>query len=240
MKQKRRIFGRLLTSIALLVGSLSCAFNGNAQIHYRGFVEGGFGAAIIQGASGPDNYYRHSNKGGGVGFGYMLATTHGIQLKNNFFGLGIGITPGFCAAGDFYYAPHYSTSTYETLSGSRLSNVTVPVYLNWRYDFFGSNWSYTPYFGIKAGGFISGDNYTIKYLYTSYGNSREDIAIQYSNFIPFMGFDLGLRKRLSDTSGISFGLSVQSSINAREYGDYSPSIENTLGITILAKIAFDF
>lgn len=232
----------------LLAVSLTFAFNGSAKLNYRGFVEGGLGAAFIAGA---DAYYpegfRDSNNGGGVGFSYMLATTHGIQLKNNFIGIGLGIAPSYYAVGDYDYSlydDYYDeTHSIESLSDSRMSGVSCMAYLNWRYDFFGFDGSFKPYVGVKAGAFISIPEFEVQYLrdgYVSYCHVYDD------DFTPYFAVDFGLRKRLSDSSGVSFGLSIQTSIN--HYTDYhlysklSPDFytESIFGIDILAKVAFDF
>lgn len=188
MKLRRNFLVRILASLMLLTSSLPCAFNGQAQITYRGFVEGGLGLHF-----------------GEADLAYMLATTHGIQLKNNFFGLGLGIMP------EYNYYDYDRGTDY---------NPTVSIYANWRYDFFRSNWPLKPFVGIKA------------------GCQTSDDALLYDALL-YIAADFGLRKRLSKSSGLSFGLSLQScseswsSINSY-YNDYE------VGLDILAKVVFDF
>lgn len=239
----------------LLAVSLSCAFNGNAQITYRGFVEGGLGASIISGASGDlsnSSGFRNSDDGGGLGFSYMLATTHGIQLKNNFFGIGLGITPGYCAVGDYQSNEIYTEVNGQqikygitTISDSRISKVALPIYINWRYDFFNSSYTFKPYVGVKAGIFIPISEYSVDYQeYSKYSDGLLWSATD-TGMLPFIAIDLGLRKRISDTSGMSFGLSIQNSNGATPY--YSDGVYGcytwldwSLNISILAKLTFDF
>ena len=190
MKQKRKICKRVLASLMLLALSLTCALNGKAQTTYRGFVEGGLGM---------DYNFEY----GLISFSYMLATTHGIQLKNNFIGLGLGIIPGYC----------------EDIE----SKISIPLYANWRYDFFNLDKTLKPYVGIKAGYYLP----IIEFLKSSYG------------FPLYAALDFGLRKRISDTSGISFGIAVQTSNDA--WGDYYYDYAgNSFGLNFLAKVAFDF
>lgn len=230
----------------LLAVSLSFAFTGKAQITYRGFVEGGLGASIISNARGSesDTYgFRNSNYGGGVGFSYMLATTHGIQLKNNFFGIGLGITPGYCAVGDYYYhyQSSYSESAVESLSKSRMTKISIPAYFNWRYDFFGSNGTLKPYVGVKAGVFLPVTEFEMRYKKTYSDGETYDPTENHSGSLPFFAIDLGLRKRISESSGLSFGISVQNSNDSNaSFDSYGGWLEESLGISILAKIAFDF
>lgn len=179
----------------LLAVSLSCTLNGNAQITYRGFVEGGLGMDL-------------ELEWSTVNFSYMLATTHGVQFKNNFIGVGLGIIPG-----------RY---------GDAENKISLPLYANWRYDFFHLDKPLKPYIGIKAG------YYSITaFLKTLYGW-----------FPLYAALDFGLRKRISDTSGVSFGLSVQNSNDSKAYfssdGDYRLDFEYGIGISVLAKVAFDF
>ena len=238
----------------LLALSLTCTPNGKSQITYRGFVEGGLGASIISGASGYSEGYgefRNSNNGGGVGFSYMLATTHGIQLKNNFIGIGLGITPGYCAVGD--YRSNNIGTTWDddefeygltTLSDSRISKVSLPAYINWRYDFFINNSPFKPYVGMKAGIFIPISIYNLDYQVSGrYHEGR--MSISDSGMLPFIAIDFGLRKRISDSSGVSFGLCIQNSNDANgnyhvnEYNSWA-DLEGSLNISILAKVTFDF
>ena len=196
MKQKRRICRRVLPSLMLLAVALSCAFTGKAQITYRGFVEGGLGM---------NWQYEYDN----VNFSYMVATTHGVQFKNNFIGLGLGIIPGYCESDfDNYYS-------YETTE----SKISVPFYANWRYDFFNLDKTLKPYVGIKAGYYLP----ISEFFKSSYG------------FPLYTALDFGLRKRISDTSGLSFGIAVQTSNGAYDYYAY-----NGFGLNFLAKVAFDF
>lgn len=245
MKQRIKTGRRTLASLMLLAVSLTFAFNGSAKLNYRGFVEGGLGAAIIGGAEAnhPEGF-RDSNNGGGVGFSYMLATTHGIQLKNNFFGIGLGIAPSYYAVGDYsLYDDYYDeTHSIESLSDSRMSGVSCMAYLNWRYDFFGFDGSFKPYVGVKAGAFISTPEFEVQDLIDGYS----DRYFHDGDFTPYFAVDFGLRKRLSESSGVSFGLSMQTSINHYSnyylYSQWSPFIftESIFSINILAKVAFDF
>lgn len=239
----------------LLVLSLTCTPNGKSQITYRGFVEGGLGASIISGASGYSEGYgefRNSNNGGGVGFSYMLATTHGIQLKNNFIGIGLGITPGYCAVGD--YRSNNIDTTWDddefeygltTLSDSRISKVSLPAYINWRHDFFSSNILLKPYIGVKAGIFIPISEYNLEYQADDRYTIKHQGSTSDSGMLPFIAIDFGLRKRISDSSGVSFGLCIQNSNDAN--GNYNVNVynswadlEGSLNISILAKVTFDF
>lgn len=241
----------------LLALSLSCAFTGKAQIIYRGFIEGGLGTSIIGGAfveafvnenSKPhiSEGFENSNKGGGIGFGYMLATTHGIQKKNNFFGIGFGITPAYCAVGSYYAYTDNRDSSVQSVSNSRISKVSIPTYFNWRYDFFSSNSTFKPYVGIKVGVFIPMTEFEWEYKTTYHTFTKKKRSDYSPGLRPYAAIDLGLRKRISEYSGISFGLSIQNSSDIKVNWEYTGSDycwshgEDNFGISFLAKVAFDF
>ncbi len=180
----------------LLAVSFSCAFSGKAQVSYRGFVEGGIGFDYQT-----DDLFTN--------FSYSLATTHGIQHKNYFIGLGFGIIPGFAGNSDKV----------------EISTIQLPLYANFRYDFFNLDMSLKPYIGIKAGYYLP-----ISEFADSYG-------------FPFYGaLDFGFRKRISQSSGISFGLAIQTSSDGYYYDSayYGLSSYSTFGLNILAKVGFDF
>ncbi|MDE5887688.1 MAG: hypothetical protein K2H46_08900 [Muribaculaceae bacterium] len=249
MKLKRRICRRVLASLMLLAVSLSCAFNVNAKLNYRGFVEGGIGITVIEGAQGllgnntTPAGFSNSNYDGGVAFGYMLATTHGIQLRNNFFGVGLGITPGYCVVGDFYFYNNYNESKSVSLSDPIMSKISIPAYFNWRYDFFGMSSIFKPYVGVKVGLFIPLTEFKLVYEHTPPSNYNMDpyeIWEYSSGSLPFIAIDFGFRKRISETSGMSFGLSIQNSNDAYAWRDYDTYLVDAIGISILAKVAFDF
>lgn len=125
-----------------------------------------------------------------------------------------------------------------------MSKVSVPAYLNWRYDFFGSDGSFKPYIGIKAGVFIPISEFSMDYwaIVSDYSNEvHDETYVSSFESLIYAAVDFGFRKRLSESSGVSFGLSIQTSNNAKPYY-YSngASFDYNLGINILAKVAFDF
>ena len=234
----------LFLCIALII---SLSLNGIAQITYRGFIEGGLGITTVAGASKSEEF-GNANNGGGIGLGYMLATTYGIQFKNNFFGIGVGMTPGYCANGDYRkeYDYYNSEKTIEVISPARISRVSFPLYFNWRYDFFNTNGSFNPFIGAKIGAFLTIPKLEINCMET---DSRIENYISYygeetDGFPFFVAIDLGLRKRLSESSGLSFGLSVQTSRNAHMNPHYDGYwnfwLYDRYGINIIANIAYDF
>lgn len=219
----------------MLTVALASTLPASAELHYRGFVEGGLGVTTVTGENISDNLYIQDN-GGGAAFGYMLATTHGIQLGKHFIGLGFGIAPAYCAVGRTT-----DTSSYSFDVG-RLSRLSFPLYANWRYDFFKEN-VWNPYIGAKCGLFLPfGAEPEFEYYgqyYPKYWNSG-DLA---KYFPVYAALDFGMRKRISSNSGISFGLTIQTAANAK-FGYYSSGepryAESQHGISILAKVAFDF
>lgn len=263
----KRIYGFLgaLTNPFLIASMLMTSLPATAKVHYRGFVEGGLGVTSVSGQKD------RKDNGGGVKFGYVVATTHGIQLKNNFFGLGVGIEPRYGAVGSYTRTTSLGGLTVtNTVDEGCMSRIALPVYANWRYDFFNSgDWS--PYVGIKIGyymhlsnfdfefpnGYIGYGLYSYRYDYRIYSwiqGPHSDTAVDM-----FVSLDLGFRRKISRNAGVSFGLSIQTANNAeaeikgQDWGGYSwdgygwgnvgglqVDMRNQLGISVLAKIAFDF
>ncbi len=179
--------------LTLLIISLPFAPSSNAQTTYRGFIEGGVGLDYqVEDAS--------------TNFSWMLATTHGIQLKNNFLGLGVGLLPGYS----------YCWSS----NGDNITKISVPLYANWRYDFFTSGLTLKPYIGVKAGYYLPVSEF-----------------IDSSGFPLYAALDFGFRKRISASTGVSFGIAIQTS-NDADNDNYSSYY--VLGLNFMAKIAFDF
>lgn len=194
---------------AIAAAALASALPVGAKLHYRGFVEGGIGVTTVPGYD-----FSELQSDGGMGFGYMLATTHGIQLNKNFIGIGFGITPGYV-----------TEAKWPTRDTWRLSRATMPFYANWRYDFFNTN-SWTPYIGVKGGIFLT---WLAGFGKSDFYDGEDHHRWGPCNAWPvFAAIDLGMRKNVSSTSGVSLGLSVQTASNY------------DLGISILAKVAFDF
>ncbi len=256
MKRLVKAIRRLAAVAAIAAATLISALPAGAKLHYRGFVEGGIGITTV---TGEENRLDNQDNGSGVALGYMLATTHGIQLKNHFLGLGLGITPGYTAIGKYYYNYKYTGSwsgwnSKAAIDENRKSKVSMPLYVNWRYDFFSATSSWNPYVGAKVGYFLPISEHHYSYtLHTQFVHSNGVVdpwetitaGVQSTGWPIFFSVDFGARKRISDRSGISFGLSLQSSNNAylsghEHYDEYNIYLSEHLGISILAKVAFDF
>ncbi len=224
---------------AMLTILLAATLPAGAKLHYRGFVEGGIGVNIV---SGSDQSNLEST-GGGAALGYVFATTHGIQLQKNFIGIGFGITPAYWAIGKT--SPDNTEYDYDL---GRLSNLSFPVYAAWRYDFFGQSifnqdvWN--PYIGAKIGLFLPiGSTKEVKYMYNGYSGWRsesEQWLGELGYYCPiYIALDFGLRKKISSTSGISLGLTLQSSANGQGLSFWSEP-DGQFGLSILAKVGIDF
>lgn len=113
---------------AIMVLAAVFANSAQAQIHYRGFVEGGLGF----------NYHvdsSHSN------FAYELSTSHGIQLRKSFIGLGVGLV-NLAEEGMYYSSGNYN---------SYCENKTLcSIFGHYRYDFYSQKNS-IPYLFWKGG-----------------------------------------------------------------------------------------
>lgn len=237
MKRLKKIFSQMTLLAVMLTVALASTIPASAELHYRGFVEGGLGVTTVTGHNKSKYLERYiQDNGGGAAFGYMLATTHGIQLGKHFIGLGFGIAPAYCAVGR-----STDTSSYSFDVG-RLSRLSFPLYANWRYDFFkGGEWN--PYIGAKCGLFPPfGAEPEFEYYGPNYPEYWDSGNL--ANFFPvYAAVDFGMRKRISSNSGISFGLTIQTPANAKfRYDDNGKPryAESQHGISILAKVAFDF
>lgn len=242
MKLIKKALGRLAACAVMVTVALAAALPASAQIHYRGFVEGGIGVTTVSGESESERF----DDGGGVAFGYSLATTHGIQLKKHFIGLGFGIAPAYCAVGGSY-------SGDIKFDVGRLSRLSFPVYANWRYDFFNEK-EWNPYVGVKAGLFLPfGSEPGMEYSYKNGENTVSHTNSWWTDlgdyFPVYVALDFGFRKKISPTSGISLGLTLQTAANASaheytwgyDHNYYDVYLDNQkFGLSILAKIAFDF
>lgn len=215
MKRLVQTIRRMAAVATIVAAALASALPAGAKLHYRGFVEGGIGITTISGDKELLQQYYEST-GGGIGLGYTLATTHGIQIKNNFIGIGIGTAPAYLAMGD-----------YSSSDPLRLSRMSFPLYINWRYDFFGTN-SWNPYVGIKAGAFLPIEKIDCSGWYWVHNESNR----------VYVGIDGGMRMKLSSSAGLSFGLTVQTAANGRN--SYHHDFHRKIGFSILAKVAFDF
>lgn len=250
MRLRKKPLHRIDVLAFVLAIVLASVLPASAKLHYRGFVEGGIGTSIIIGESNLE--YSLSN-GGGVAFGYMLATTHGFQFKKQFIGIGLGITPGYSAIGSYICTNGrplltgvpFPSEEYYVFDGGQQIKLSMPVYANWRYDFFSDKKSWNPFIGAKIGYFLPVSNhsysYIIEYISGYGGYSTLSWDIHSKGFPIFFSVDFGARKRISNHSGLSFGLSVQSGNNACMRIDYPKNhMDNEMGINILAKVAFDF
>lgn len=229
---------RGLAAAVLLSVILITSVPAGAKLHGRGFVEAGLGITTVAGSDvEPDN-------AGGVALGYMLSATYGVQLKKNYVGAGIGLMPRYLAVG---------TGTWETpwgdgicryrVDAGRLSGISVPVFLNYRYDFFSTRKRSNPYIGVKAGIFIPGIGECSFDSYEEYSDGEEyrgeyNRRYEYLEADSYLAIEFGIRQRISSSSGFSFGITIQNVNNTKidewayEYFSY--------GCAILAKIGFDF
>jgi hypothetical protein len=130
----------IFTAIAMLSPSIA-----HSKITYRGFVETGAGIGFASWEGEKSN-----------GFVYNISYTPGIQFKNSFWGVGVGVQTGLR---DFVV---YQPSYWKTYSG-------IPIYLAYRYDAF--NTKKINFFGVINAGALfpadSEDGYTA--FYTKYG-----------------------------------------------------------------------
>ncbi len=235
---------KILFTVILICCCLGLEVPAQAQRQYRGFVEGGIGGASLVHAPN---------------LGFMLSTTHGFQWNKNFFGIGVGITPTYCRVGElqlqFNLNPNPNINPYTHLNPEKKDHlkISLPLYANWRYDFFGSE-TFNYFVGLKAGVNLL-LNSTCK---ANYKWDDTQIPIEYNlndeAGIVFLALNLGLRKRISSSSGLSFGISIQTNrtydwmyasgvkqengpINSR-YG--LNNVYDDIDLTVLATVGFDF
>ncbi len=224
----------LVVPLVLLLSVFVMTPTAQSQIKYRGFVEGGIGGASL--IETPH-------------FGYMLSTTHGIQWEKNFFGLGVGIATGYCKFEDMFIMDQ-SSGYYIHPDKKASTQLSLPIFLNWRYDFFSQrNWNY--YAGIKAGvNLFIATSAKVNYFWhnTQFEDNR---ALEQGDAgtILFGALNFGVRKRLTSTSGLSFGLSIQTNKSIVAPGptyftsngwkfSYAPYC--IFDLAVLATVGFDF